>query len=375
MSDDGDSIKKCIKKCIKKASKGDDDDEDADKIKLKTLKDMVDGVLGSEVDKKLYEKILTKICAKENYLVDGKYLVLSQSADFMFENDLATAAKSSSSSSSKKRKAGEDDDEEEDEAEEKSASKKGKKGKQEEEEEEAVSEKEEGVDDSSGKSKWYADMWKNAEQYWKEGTLDHEYLNRNPDNISRIFCGNLKHDITEEKLKEFLPGIVYIKWIVDKTSQQFYGSTFIEMRDQNYACEAVMKNGQKYMGRPAKIYYCPAKPGEVWPPVDDGRLGKAQKGGASLSNNKFMKEKTPKPEGAKKLFMGNLAYNIEDENIYNFFKECGDICGLRWLSNKDTGEFRGSGYVEFYSPESADLAMALDGQKLLGRPIRLDWTV
>ena len=61
-----------------------------------------------------------------------------------------------------------------------------------------------------------------------------------------------------------------------------------------------------------------------------------------------------------------------------FFKECvekvsGEIIGLRWLTHRDSGEFKGCGYVEFDKTEAADEAMLLDSAMLLGRPIRLDW--
>ena len=50
-----------------------------------------------------------------------------------------------------------------------------------------------------------------------------------------------------------------------------------------------------------------------------------------------LKERREKPEGCNKLFMGNVAYEIDDETICNFFKECGEIVGLRWLTHKDSG--------------------------------------
>lgn len=81
-----------------------------------------------------------------------------------------------------------------------------------------------------------------------------------------------------------------------------------------------------------------------------------------------------KPDGCKKLFMGNLAYEITDEAIVEFFKHCGQMVGLRWLTNKDTGDFRGCGYIEFTTTEEADEAFKLDGATLMGRPIRMDWT-
>ena len=78
--------------------------------------------------------------------------------------------------------------------------------------------------------------------------------------------------------------------------------------------------------------------------------------------------------GCKKLFAGNLAYTIDDTTMVDFFKDCGTLVGLRWLTHKDTEEFRGCGFVEFSNSDEAEAAMALDGTMLLGRPIRLDWT-
>lgn len=49
--------------------------------------------------------------------------------------------------------------------------------------------------------------------------------------------------------------------------------------------------------------------------------------------------------------------------------------GLRWLVNADTGAFRGGGFVEFATSEAADKALLLDGKEVLGRNIRLDWTL
>ena len=84
------------------------------------------------------------------------------------------------------------------------------------------------------------------------------------------------------------------------------------------------------MLRPLKVYYCPPRPGDVWPPVNDGRSG------GSKPTSKIQE----KPEGCRKLFMGNLSYEIDDDTIVEFFKPAGVLTGLRWLTRKDTGEFR-----------------------------------
>lgn len=181
------------------------------------------------------------------------------------------------------------------------------------------------------KSKYYEDLWKNAEKYYKENTLPSDYINKNPDGITRLFCGNLNRKVTEDQLKQCIDGITHIKWITDKLTKEFYGSTFLEMKDAKAAITAVLQDGNKFMGRPLKIYYCPAKPGEIWPPTHKP---------STLGHAIARKEKTAKPENGRKLFIGNLSYDIDDATMVDFFKDCGELIGLRWLENKDTGEFR-----------------------------------
>lgn len=188
-------------------------------------------------------------------------------------------------------------------------------------------------------------------------------------------------------MHSYLPGITFIKWITDKETGEFYGSSFIEFRDSEAAALAVMKDRAKHMGRPLKIYYCPPRPGDQWPPTSAGR------GGGSASNVKpptlgsarrqqelqQKREENQRPRGEKpesccKLFIGNLSYEMDDDTIVDFFKDCGEMVGLRWLTHKDTGEFRGCGYVQFARTEDADKGRLLDGQVLMGRPIKIDWT-
>lgn len=265
-----------------------------------------------------------------------------------------------------------DRDDDEDGGDSRRADKKSKKSKKredeiaEEVEGEEMEEEKEDVGKGSGSVK---ELWKNGEQAWRDQSLDAEYLRTNPDGITRLFCGNLKLDMTEETLRAHIPGITFIKWQKDKVSKQFYGSTFLEMKDPKAAAVAVAMDRTKFQGRPLKIYFCPPRPGDVWPPVA------ARGGGGDGGGGRKAKPKTPKPPGGKKLYMGNLAYSIDDDTIVEFFKDCGEMRGLRWLVNEHTGDFRGGGFVEFTTSEAADQAILKDGQELLGRAIWLDWTL
>jgi nucleolin len=67
--------------------------------------------------------------------------------------------------------------------------------------------------------------------------------------VTRLFCGNLNKKVTEEELKTRLPGIMFIKWITDKQTGEFYGSSFLEMKDPASAALAVLADKTKFLGR------------------------------------------------------------------------------------------------------------------------------
>ncbi|KAL7510291.1 hypothetical protein ACHAXN_007229 [Cyclotella atomus] len=199
----------------------------------------------------------------------------------------------------------------------------------------------------------------------------------NPQGITRLFLGNLPFAITDTTLNDHLNStITHIKWITDRETGKFYGSAFCEVKTSRDAAKAVSEiNGTKVMGRPIKINYAPIKPGQEgdWPPkqkvITGGKVANTgQAGGQGI------KAMSVKPEGCSKLFIGNLSYELDDDGITKFFMAVdAEIKAIRWLHHKDSGDFKGCGYVDFWSTEACEKAASLNGKNLLGRPIRIDW--
>ena len=79
------------------------------------------------------------------------------------------------------------------------------------------------TNDKSKLKDMYPELWRTGEQLWRDNGFNQDYLLQNPDNITRIFCGNLNKNITEEQLRGCIENITYIKWITDRETQQFYG--------------------------------------------------------------------------------------------------------------------------------------------------------
>jgi nucleolin len=160
----------------------------------------------------------------------------------------------------------------------------------------------------------------------------------NPQGVTRLFLGNLPFSVDESSLGAFLPGeITHIKWITDKETGKFYGSAFIEMQNSIFAAEAVAMAGSKLIGRPIKINFAPAREGDVWPPVK-----KVVSGGGGQAGGSGIKAMSSKPDNCVKLFIGNLSYDIDDEEIKKFFAIVeAEVKAVRWLHHKDSGDFKG----------------------------------
>ncbi|MGD8439867.1 MAG: RNA-binding protein [Holophagae bacterium] len=76
---------------------------------------------------------------------------------------------------------------------------------------------------------------------------------------------------------------------------------------------------------------------------------------------------------SKKLFVGSLSWDTNDEALRNAFSPHGEISEAVVISDRDSGRSRGFGFVTFEEDEAADKAVAaLNGTDLDGRTIRVD---
>ncbi|XP_050466889.1 RNA-binding protein 34-like [Cataglyphis hispanica] len=76
-------------------------------------------------------------------------------------------------------------------------------------------------------------------------------------------------------------------------------------------------------------------------------------------------------DSKKAVFIGNLKFGIENNTIWKEFSKCGEIDSVHLVRDKQTGQTKGFGYVNFKTEESAALALKLDGVEIMKRPIRV----
>ncbi len=76
---------------------------------------------------------------------------------------------------------------------------------------------------------------------------------------------------------------------------------------------------------------------------------------------------------SKKLYVGNLSWNTNDQSLQDAFSRFGEIAEAKVITDRDTGRSRGFGFVTFADEESAEAAVSeMNGADLDGRTIKVD---
>jgi RNA recognition motif-containing protein len=75
----------------------------------------------------------------------------------------------------------------------------------------------------------------------------------------------------------------------------------------------------------------------------------------------------------KKLYVGNLAYGVADDDLRQMFEPHGSVRSAQVIMDRDTGRSKGFGFVEMDSDQEAQAAItALNGQQVDGRALTVN---
>ena len=74
-----------------------------------------------------------------------------------------------------------------------------------------------------------------------------------------------------------------------------------------------------------------------------------------------------------KLYVGNLSYNIRDDDLQQAFAQYGTVSSAKVMMDRDTGRSKGFGFVEMGSDGEAQAAIAgLSGKQSGGRSLTVN---
>ncbi len=72
------------------------------------------------------------------------------------------------------------------------------------------------------------------------------------------------------------------------------------------------------------------------------------------------------------IYVSNLSFNVQDEDLREFFTEYGEVSSAKVIVDKFTNRSKGFGFVEMPDDEAAQKAIAeLDGGIVEGRAIKV----
>jgi RNA recognition motif-containing protein len=73
------------------------------------------------------------------------------------------------------------------------------------------------------------------------------------------------------------------------------------------------------------------------------------------------------------IYVSNLAYNATDYDLRQLFESYGEVDTIRIITDRDTGQSRGFGFVEMPDSAAANAAIqGLQGKELEGRTLTVN---
>jgi len=168
-----------------------------------------------------------------------------------------------------------------------------------------------------------------------------------------VFIGNLSWNTDEEGLHQVFAdcGAISSVRIITGSDGRKKGYGYVEFESSESAQAALALTGTDVDGREIRVDL-------AQPRANDGR-GKVEE---------------PTSPASAILFVGNLSFSVTEDQVRESFGQYGDLISVRFPTDRETGEFKGFGYVQFDNINNAKAAVAgLNGVKLAGRPLRLDY--
>lgn len=169
-----------------------------------------------------------------------------------------------------------------------------------------------------------------------------------------LFVGNLDSRVRREELEKLfaqLGAVQRVNIVNDRETGISKGFGFVTFADDASAEQAIAKfNGYEFCGKAIAISFARSK--------QDMTARRPWRGADG-------QEASP---GIPELFVKGLSFDTSHDELRELFSPHGNVVKAKVISDRDTGESRGFGFVQMSTQAENDRAIAaLDGKSMNGR--------
>ena len=75
---------------------------------------------------------------------------------------------------------------------------------------------------------------------------------------------------------------------------------------------------------------------------------------------------------SKKIYVGNLSFGATENQVRELFEAHGNVESIAWITDRETGRFRGFAFVEMEESSANAAIKSLNNQMVDGRELRVN---
>ncbi|SNR77403.1 RNA recognition motif. (a.k.a. RRM, RBD, or RNP domain) [Humidesulfovibrio mexicanus] len=74
----------------------------------------------------------------------------------------------------------------------------------------------------------------------------------------------------------------------------------------------------------------------------------------------------------KSIYVGNIPFSTSEDDLHSLFSQYGEVISVKFIMDRETGRFRGFGFVEMDDAAAKQAIDALNGKEISGRALRIN---
>lgn len=205
--------------------------------------------------------------------------------------------------------------------------------------------------------------------------------NQSDTSSNTVFVGRLSWGIDDARLAQEFSEVGQVhssKVIKDRATGRSKGFGYVEFGNPEDAQKALALSGREVEGFNINVDISHPRAAPTPRTYNNDRSDRNDRGGdrndRTSGNRARGGESAASSPPSDTVFVGNLSFDASEEDITSAFSGCGEITQIRLPRYHDSGKMKGYAYVQFSDIDGATKCVAMNGESISGRNVRLDFS-